>query len=47
MREAGGEVFDFAGGNKMIAKREVLATNGKLTEEMLEIICRHFKTEKP
>ena len=46
VREAGGQVCDFAGGNEIILKREVIATNGKLTEEMLEIISRHFQTEK-
>ncbi|GGI25530.1 inositol monophosphatase family protein [Pedobacter mendelii] len=42
VQQAGGEVFDFSGGNEYFAKREILATNGKLTGEMLEAIKRHF-----
>lgn len=45
VREAGGEVLDFAGDSDMIPRREVLATNGRLTGEMLEIISRHFGSE--
>ncbi|SDD85104.1 inositol monophosphatase family protein [Pedobacter soli] len=42
VQQAGGEVFDFAGGNNYFDKREILATNGKLTAEMLEAIKRYF-----
>lgn len=42
VQQAGGEVFDFSGGNEYFTKREILATNGKLTTEMLEAIKRHF-----
>lgn len=42
VQQAGGEVFDFAGGNNYFEKREILATNGKLTAEMLEAIIRYF-----
>lgn len=42
VQQAGGEVFDFAGGNNYFEKREILATNGKLTAEMLEAIKRYF-----
>lgn len=42
VQQAGGEVFDFSGGNDFFRKKEILATNGKLTKEMLEAIKRHF-----
>ncbi len=42
VQQAGGEVFDFAGGDNYFEKREILATNGKLTAEMLEAIKRYF-----
>mgnify|MGYP003576147672 FL=1 len=42
VQQAGGEVFDFSGGNDYFNKREILATNGKLTAEMLEAIKKHF-----
>ena len=42
VQQAGGEVFDFSGGNDYFVKREILATNGKLTAEMLEAIKRYF-----
>ncbi|PWS29265.1 inositol monophosphatase [Pedobacter yonginense] len=43
VQQAGGEVFDFSGGNDFFNKREILATNGKLTSEMLAAIKKHFK----
>ena len=42
VKEAGGDVSDFSGGNAMFMKREILATNGKITDEMLATIGRHF-----
>ncbi|MEH3115880.1 inositol monophosphatase family protein [Pedobacter terrae] len=42
VQQAGGEVYDFSGGTDYFEKREILATNGKLTVEMLEAIKRHF-----
>ncbi|QPH40421.1 inositol monophosphatase family protein [Pedobacter endophyticus] len=43
VQQAGGEVYDFSGGNQYFDKREILATNGKLTAEILEAVTRHFK----
>ena len=40
--EAGGQVFDFAGGNEGIMRREIIATNGKISAELLEIIKKEF-----
>ncbi|WP_443938681.1 inositol monophosphatase family protein [Pedobacter sp. MW01-1-1] len=42
VQQAGGEVVDFSGGNDFFAKREILATNTKLTPVMLESIKKHF-----
>ncbi|TBO41271.1 inositol monophosphatase family protein [Pedobacter kyonggii] len=42
VQQAGGEVYDFAGGNDYFSKREILATNGKLTAEMLTAIKQYF-----
>ena len=42
VQQAGGEVLDFSGGNDYFTKREILATNGQLTKELLEAIKRHF-----
>jgi len=45
VREAGGYVCDFEGGQEMIPRREVISTNGLITNEILEIIGRHFKQQ--
>lgn len=42
VREAGGEVVDFAGSNEAISKRELLATNGKISKELLKSIKNYF-----
>lgn len=42
VQQAGGEVFDFSGGADYFNKKEILATNGKLTQEMLQAIKKHF-----
>lgn len=42
VQQAGGEVFDFSGGNDFFGKREILATNGKITNEMLVAIKKYF-----
>jgi myo-inositol-1(or 4)-monophosphatase len=42
VQEAGGEVIDFTGGDKAIERRELLATNSKITSEILEIIQKYF-----
>jgi myo-inositol-1(or 4)-monophosphatase len=38
VREAGGHVTDFDGGNEFISTGQLLATNGKLHERMLQIL---------
>lgn len=42
VKEAGGEVFDFSGGDNCIPNREIIATNGKISSELLEIIKHEF-----
>ena len=42
IREAGGEVWDFSGGNESVLKREILATNGKISKEILGYVQKYF-----
>jgi myo-inositol-1(or 4)-monophosphatase len=42
VRQAGGDVVNFKGGNEILNTRELLATNGKITGEMLETIQKYF-----
>lgn len=43
VKQAGGHVVNFSGGDEVINSRELLATNGKITTEMLDMIGRFFK----
>jgi myo-inositol-1(or 4)-monophosphatase len=43
MKQAGGHVINFKGGDEVLDTRELLATNGKITAEMLEVIQKYFK----
>ena len=42
VKQAGGEVVNFTGGNEVIKKRELIATNGLITQEMLDYISKYF-----
>ncbi|MGZ3871349.1 MAG: inositol monophosphatase family protein [Mucilaginibacter sp.] len=42
VRQAGGEVVNFKGGAEVLESRELLATNGKITGELLEKISKYF-----
>lgn len=42
VKQAGGEVVNFKGGNEVLETRELLATNGKITGEMLTTIQKYF-----
>lgn len=42
VRQAGGDVINFKGGNEVLNTRELLATNGKITAQMLEAIQKFF-----
>lgn len=42
VRQAGGDVVNFTGGMECLESRELLATNGKITGEMLKAIQLYF-----
>lgn len=42
VRQAGGNVVNFKGGDEVLNTRQLLATNGKITGEMLQIIQKYF-----
>jgi myo-inositol-1(or 4)-monophosphatase len=42
LRQAGGDAVNFKGGDECLECRELLATNGRITGEMLEAIQLHF-----
>jgi len=42
VRQAGGDVVNFKGGGEVLNTRELLATNGKITREMLQTIQKYF-----
>ncbi|TDQ10955.1 inositol monophosphatase family protein [Pedobacter metabolipauper] len=44
VQQAGGNIMNFDGGAEFIVKREILATNALIDEEVLEIIHRNFNT---
>lgn len=43
VRQAGGDVVNFKGGEEVLQTRELLATNGRITKELLTAIDKHFK----
>ena len=43
VKQAGGDVINFTGGDEVIDARELVATNGKITGELLEYIQKYFK----
>jgi myo-inositol-1(or 4)-monophosphatase len=42
VREAGGQIFDFKGGNDCFERREIIATNGKISSELLHVVRNEF-----
>lgn len=42
VQQAGGKVTNFSGGEEFIRSREILATNGKVAEEILSTIRHYF-----
>jgi myo-inositol-1(or 4)-monophosphatase len=42
VEQAGGKVMNFSGGGDFIEKREILATNGLITKEILDTIKKYF-----
>lgn len=45
VQQAGGQIMNFSGGDEFIETREILATNGKITNEILAKIDKHFNTK--
>lgn len=43
VKEAGGDIIDFSGGNQPIELREIVATNSHISAELLAIIKAYFK----
>jgi myo-inositol-1(or 4)-monophosphatase len=44
VQQAGGNIVNFSGGLEFIDKREILATNSLIDQELLEIIQRNFNS---
>jgi myo-inositol-1(or 4)-monophosphatase len=42
VQQAGGEIFNFSGGEEFIERREVVATNGLTSKEILTTINKYF-----
>jgi myo-inositol-1(or 4)-monophosphatase len=43
VKQAGGDIVNFKGGSEVLETRELLASNGKITGEMLTAIQKYFK----
>ncbi len=43
VKQAGGKVFDFSGGDNMLKSRDVIATNGKVSQELLNKVLFAFR----
>jgi myo-inositol-1(or 4)-monophosphatase len=42
VQQAGGQVFNFSGGDEFIHQREIVACNGLFSQELVSIIGKHF-----
>ncbi|MNL12001.1 Inositol-1-monophosphatase [compost metagenome] len=42
VQQAGGQIMNFGGGDEFIVKREILATNAKVSNEILDTIKSYF-----
>ncbi len=42
VQEAGGIITDFSGGDNYLFGRQIIATNGKITKDLMEVIKTHF-----
>ncbi len=42
VKQAGGKVFDFDGGENMLEKCDIIATNGKISEELKKVVKKYF-----
>lgn len=44
VQQAGGNVLNFDGGDEFVEKRQILATNAKIDQEILNLMEKHFKS---
>jgi len=42
VKQAGGTLLNFSGGDEYLETREIIATNGLVTQEILDTIRKHF-----
>lgn len=42
VKQAGGQLHNFSGGNEYLQTREIVASNGLVTQEILDTIKKHF-----
>ena len=42
VQQAGGAIMNFEGGTEFIEKRQILASNGKIDQEILDLMQQHF-----
>lgn len=42
VQQAGGNIINFEGGSEFIEKRQILATNSKIDQEVLDLMKKHF-----
>lgn len=42
VQQAGGKVLNFAGGDEYLKTRELVATNGLITHELMDLVGKHF-----
>lgn len=42
VKQAGGHIVNFSGGDEVLDTRELLATNDKITDEMLQVVQQYF-----
>ena len=42
VKQAGGEIYDFNGGNSALENCDIVATNGLISQELLSVIKEHF-----
>lgn len=42
VQQAGGQIFNFSGGEEFLERREILATNGLVSEEILAAMKKYF-----
>ncbi|TKC06135.1 inositol monophosphatase family protein [Pedobacter frigoris] len=44
VQQAGGKILNFEGGDEFLEKRQILATNAKIDQEILDLMEKHFNS---